>query len=225
MKGLRKLAVLGAFVVAGMVGLGSSSAKADFIPTLISVSGSGGTYTYTYSVQLTLGEGLANAGHNPSSYANGSGQVGPASAAASFFTIYDFEGLIGGTETYTQELGSTVTWGVDDTQTVGYTPTDVTPSDNSNIPNVTFYYMGGTPTIGQDIFTVSIQSHINLVSNGKYTSMAVNLGTGGNNEAVGNVLVPNSQGQLFGPSPAAAWGGLALLALLGVGKGVRKVLA
>jgi hypothetical protein len=225
MKGLKKLSVLGALAVAGIAGLGSSSAKADFIPTLISVSGSGPNFTYTYAVVLTADETSRDTMVNPNTAAVGGVVQNTNTAVASFFTIYDFQGLVAGSET---ESVGPLTWGVDE-QNVGLTPSNVIPgppADDATVPDVTFWYNGATDIPGPQAFTVSIKSTINLVKLGVYSSLAENTALPlTNNGNTGNVLVPNSQGQVFTPAPATALGGLVLLGLLGLGRGVRKVFA
>src|SRR5579885_3211044 len=97
---------------------GAGRVRADIIPELSTVTPSGSNFTWTYDAQLTNDETLQT---------------------NNFFTIYDFNGLVGGTNfqpanwTFSSAL-------------VGKTPSLVTPTDNPKIPNLTWTYSG--PTLG-----------------------------------------------------------------------------
>lgn len=220
MKGLRKLAVLGAFALAGIAGLGSSAAKADFIPTLVAISGTSGDFTFTYSVSLTVDEQGAT-GAVPTFDA--SGKLTNPSTTAAFFTIYDFQGFTG-----IADVTMPANWAVmSPAGNLGVTPPNVSPTDSALLPNVTFYYVGPPNPLNPTTFLVSMETNntnalVNI--NGFFTSFA-NKTSGGVDQNIGPVDVPDSQGQVFGPAPATAWAGIVLLGLLGLGYRVRKALA
>lgn len=220
MKGLKKLSVLGALAVAGIVGLGNSSAKADFIPTLISVTPSGVDFAFTYSVVLTASESATATGNPPT--VDGSGYVSNPTTTDSFFTIYDFQGFV--------SASGPVNWG-NFSSMQGATPPGISMgsppfqlTDSSSVPNVTFYYKGPPTTLLPTTFLVTVLGTTPLVSPGQFTTFANN-SSGGIDQNVGPTLVPNSAGQVFGPAPATAWAGFVLLGLLGVGARMRKAMA
>ena len=99
--------------------LGSGSlARADIIPEVSTVTPNGSNFTWTYTAALTNDETLQS---------------------GNFFTIYDFAGFVSGTNF------QPANW-VFSSANVGVTPPRVTPTDNPNIPNLTFTYTG--PNVG-----------------------------------------------------------------------------
>lgn len=100
-------------------------ATAGLIPVRVSVTPDGGNYRYTYAVVLPTDSVL-----RPGDY----------------FTIYDFDGFIPGSEMASGSLYSGF-WSFA-APTVGPTPAGVLPSDDPAITNLTWTYHG--PVIGID---------------------------------------------------------------------------
>jgi hypothetical protein len=104
------LVCLGGFVLAV-----TTPVQAGLIPAAVSVTPDSGNFRFTYSVVL------------PSNYSLHSGD---------YFTIYDFHGLLGGSQ---QPAGWTYS-----TSNVGQTPPGILPVDDSSVPNLTWTYNGPT---------------------------------------------------------------------------------
>ena len=102
----------------GLFALGTQAARADIIPNEQSITPSVNGFTWTYNAAVTNDETLQT---------------------NNFFTIYDFNGYVAGTNfqpanwTFSSAL-------------VGKTPSNTTPTDNPKIPNLTWTYSG--PTLG-----------------------------------------------------------------------------
>jgi hypothetical protein len=102
-----------------MVGL-VVAANADIIPTLSPVTPSGGNFTWSYAANVTVDETI-NTGD--------------------FFTIYDFGSFVSGSNL--QPAGWTFS-----SSLVGLTPSQVSPTDNPSLLNLTWTYTGTTPIVG-----------------------------------------------------------------------------
>ena len=107
-----------AAVVAGVL---ASSAQAGLLPLSATVMPDGDNYRYTYGVMLTSNSTLQNGDQ---------------------FVIYDFNGLIGGSNT--QPAGFSFA-----TMTTGGNPGRTVPNDNPTMPNLVWTYTGDTPLVGQ----------------------------------------------------------------------------
>jgi hypothetical protein len=108
------------------------TARADIIPTLFSVSPAGSNFTWDYTAIVTSNQ-TVNAGD--------------------YFTIYDFGGYVAGSAL--APAGWTVS-----VQLLGITPSDVLPSDDPSLFNLTWTYNGTTPIAGD----ASIPGHFTAVS-------------------------------------------------------------
>jgi len=139
-----KLAIA-ALALAGFV----STAKADLVPNLTSITGSG-PYSFNYSVNVTTNERLDTPGAN---------------AITSFFTVYDIAGLLAAT--------APADWAVS-IQNPGITPVGLTPIDGA-LPNVTWTYIGpGLIGGGPALTGFTIQSSLNSFAVGNYTQQSTN---------------------------------------------------
>jgi len=113
----------------------SSVVWADLSPSLSTVTGAG-PFVFTYSVMLGTTERV-NTGAVPGASVNtGIGVAG--STFASFFTIYDFAGLVAGSNT--QPAG----WSFQ-SLALGSTPSNTAPSDSATVANLTWFWTGGVP--------------------------------------------------------------------------------
>lgn len=96
----------------GLVG----SANAGLLPVNVTVTPDGDNYRFTYGVVLTSDSVLTN---------------------GDFFTIYDFEGFVPDTAVIDSDFDFSFS-----ANNVGDTPPLTTPSDDPEIPNLTFTYEG-----------------------------------------------------------------------------------
>jgi hypothetical protein len=124
-----------ALVLAAALLLGNAGpAKADILLTLMSVTPSGSDFLYTYDVMLTAGSVL---------HAAGGGANTGVSPSNNFFTLYDVQGLVAGSESYGQTLGvlgnSTHTEQLSGITPAGQSPI---PPDSGSLPNITTYWTG-----------------------------------------------------------------------------------
>ncbi|HEV3144090.1 MAG TPA: PEP-CTERM sorting domain-containing protein [Gemmataceae bacterium] len=117
MRGCCKIAVFTLLGALAMVG----RTEAGLIPTNVSITPDAGNFRWTYAVVVTTDVKV-----NPGDY----------------FTIYDFDGLIGGSM-----VAPTKAWSMS-TPMTGVTPAGTTPTDDPHIPNLTFTY-NGPPINGQ----------------------------------------------------------------------------
>src|SRR5438067_2310189 len=76
--------------------MNTGQSRADIILSLASVTPTGTDFTYTYSVLLTPGSVLHSAGGGANS------GVSPSN---NYFTLYDVQGLVAGSEVYLGALG------------------------------------------------------------------------------------------------------------------------
>ena len=113
MKSLLLMGVVGM----GVLAMGARAARADIIPHLISMTPDGPNFRWTYEVDLTNDE-----------------RVDPTKNTA-FFTIYDFAGLVPGTNM------QPANWAFS-SALVGPTPPKTLPNDDPSIPNLTWSYTG-----------------------------------------------------------------------------------
>lgn len=108
------MTILRNLTLAGLALAATTGAHADFIPELRGGAPVGNVYTY--DIRLT-GDTTAVSG--------------------SFFTFYDFAGLVPGATTFSGNPNFTFS-----TQNTGITPAFQAPPDNPTLPNVTFTYNG-----------------------------------------------------------------------------------
>jgi len=118
-------AATGALVVAP-----APSAQAGLLPVSVTVQPEAGNFRWTYSVVLPTNMQLQ---------------------AGSYFTIYDFAGYKAGSAGVSAtgpDASYAKYWTVTSSMT-GATPSGLTPTDNPNLPNLTFTYNGPTIAAGQ----------------------------------------------------------------------------
>jgi len=123
MRHLRSSTTFGAILSAAVLLVGNA-VKADIVPVFNVVTPVGGGSEFSYSVDISGGSKIVNA-------ANSAGQ------GASFFTIYDFNGYVGGSAFAPADWNITI-------QNVGITPTGQLVTDDAGIVNITFEYTGAT---------------------------------------------------------------------------------
>jgi hypothetical protein len=204
MKTLMKSLWRGGLVLAALLLLmNAGPARADIILNLVSVTPMGSDFQYTYSVELTASTVL-----NPAGGGTNSGFT----PSNNFFTLYDIQGLVAGSEAYG---GALATNSMHTEQNLGATPTTESPipPDSASVLNVTTYWTGppvnasGTPF---DMGTFSFLSTLNLGS----SMLAF---TGASQKLENNDFVANNTGQVAGPgasvSPVPEPGTLMLLAM------------
>ena len=149
-----------------MVALGVCTVRADIIPTLSSVAPSGSNFAWNYAANVTVDE-TVNRGD--------------------FFTIYDFGNFVAASNV--QPTGWTFS-----SSLLGPTPALVTPTDNPNIPNLTWTYSGTTPIVGSTALGIfSVIASTNQLKVGQFSAEATrnsgpNAGTKVDN--IGTVSVP-----------------------------------
>jgi hypothetical protein len=119
MRHLRSRATLGALLSAATLMLGNA-VKADIIPVFDSSTPNGGNTTFSYTASVASGSRV-NTGD--------------------YFTIYDFNGYVAGSEF------APVDWSIS-VQNVGITPAGQLLADGPSVVNLTFTYTGAASLIG-----------------------------------------------------------------------------
>ena len=143
--------------------------RADIIPSITTATditpAGGGNFSWNYSATLTQDENVLR--HD-------------------FFTIYDFAGYVPGGNT--EPAGWTFSAAL-----IGITPGKVTPTDNPNLFNLTWTYIGPTQVGPQSLGIFSAIANTNLPRSGEFASEATkNSGdlAGTKIDNIGNVAVP-----------------------------------
>jgi hypothetical protein len=155
------------FVLAGLGILAAATpARAGLIPAGVTVSADSGNFRFTYNVLL------------PSDYKIQSGD---------YFTIYDFNGLIGGSNQ--QPAGWTFSSAL-----LGPVPHGVVPTDSSSVPNLTWTYNGPTITGDANLGNFSALSSLSGKIYGDFASRdhEVNNGRSVSNITTTSIPSPNS---------------------------------
>jgi hypothetical protein len=106
------------FLAGAAASVMAGSASAGLLPVSVSITPDSGNFRWTYAVVLPTDMKLES---------------------GSYFTIYDFAGLVNGSES------APPGW----TLSPASTPDRVTPNDDPNIPNLTWKYTGPTIPSGQ----------------------------------------------------------------------------
>jgi hypothetical protein len=165
-------------------------ARADIIPTVVSVSPHGSNFTWTYDAAMTSDENLKS---------------------GNFFTIYDFDGYVSGTNFQPSH------W-VFSSALVGKTPPKVVPDDNPLIPNLTWTYSGPKTGPGPvDLGHFGADSTLGMVKTGEFASEATKHAPGmpTNGKPVDNIgftgvpgIIPETSALLLllpGLAPLGLW--------------------
>ncbi len=157
-----------AAVAFGLVlSLGLGRSEAGLLPVSVSVSPDAGNYRYTYSVDLTSDSTIKS---------------------GDYFTIYDFKGLVGGTNA--QPTGFSYS-----SQAVGPTPPGTLPADSPGVNNVTFTYNGPSTMTGQtSIGSFSVDSIYGGTTNGTFTALTQRQFDGQNDSNITSTQVPVPNG-------------------------------
>jgi hypothetical protein len=161
------------------------SVRADIIPSLNSLTPSGSNFRWTYRANLTVDEKLKK---------------------NNFFTIYDFDGFIPGSNL------QPANW-VFSSALVGKTPSKVLPDDDPMVPNLTWKYTGsavlGPGTLSLGMF--SALSHFGNQTADDFAAEATKYAPGeaGNNKPIANIGSVGVPANVV-PEPCS-------LALLGLG--------
>ena len=192
MKTLMVIAALGALALA------VPTAEAAITPTLISVTPNGdGTFTYMYNVDLAEDQNAMNDGATAVGGTTPTGPGAPSNTFQDYFTIYDFAGLVGGSNT--QPAGWAFGF-----NTVGPTASTTTPADDPNLFNI-FWVRTGEDILGPaDLGNFSVRSVFGNVFLDNYTSDATRSQgpTAGTAVAsIGTVNVPQVAGGAPFPPP------------------------
>lgn len=106
----------------GLAVLGGGSAQAGLLPTSVTIIPEAGNFRWQYAIVLPTDSQLKT---------------------GDYFTIYDFNGYIPGSE-----VAPDSNW-VFTTQPLGLTPPNVEPADDPSKPNLSWKYMGPTINVGQ----------------------------------------------------------------------------
>jgi len=105
-----------------------AAARAGLVPVQVSVLPEGGMYRFTYAIVLPTDSVLR---------------------AGDYFTIYDFDGFVAGSQTSSGSIYSP-NWSASASNT-GPTPSGVLPTDNATIPNLTWTYTGAEINIDASV--------------------------------------------------------------------------
>jgi hypothetical protein len=106
----------------GLLTLGGAAAQAGLLPTSVTVFAEGDNFRWQYAIVLPTDSQLKT---------------------GDYFTIYDFNGFVPGTD-----MAPDSTWEFT-TGMVGPTPPGVNPMDDPSRPNLSWKYMGPTIDVGQ----------------------------------------------------------------------------
>jgi len=146
--------------------LSTSSVFAAVTPSLIGLpifNPATNDYTYNYNVQIATDQ-TANTGPVPGTTTSAGVNV-PTGGSAAYFTIYDFSGFVGGSNT--QPGG----WAFKSSNT-GSSPSDVNPVDNPGNINLTWYVSSGSLVGPQNISGFSARSTLGTPTSVQFTGQA-----------------------------------------------------
>jgi hypothetical protein len=116
-------------------------ANAGLLPVNVIVEATGSQFQYAYDVQLQSGAVL-----KPGDY----------------FTIFDFDGLVAGTNT--QPVGFTFSSAL-----MGPTPAKLSPGDSAQLPNLTWTYTGSGAIGPRDLGVFTAVSQFGTTTDGSFT--------------------------------------------------------
>jgi hypothetical protein len=167
-----------AILVGMWLALGAVEVKAGLLPVNVNITPAGSNFNYTYSVVLTSDTVLKS---------------------GDFFTVYDFQGLAGGS---TQPSGFTFS-----SSNVGPTPAGTLPTDNPTIANATWTWNGPTTIVGQAVIgNFSVLSTIGSTGVGYFAGASHREVDGKPDSNITSTTVPFA---VLAPEPAS----LAMLAI------------
>src|SRR5262249_26504467 len=151
--------------------------------TLVSVTPMGNDFQYTYEAMLTGNTSLHTAGGG--------------SNTQNFFTLYDIQGLVAGSETYGGALATNTTHSE---QLTGITPVTETPvpPDNASVLNITTFWTGADVTGPFDMGTFSFLS-TSALGSALLAYTAASQKTEGFPDSLAN-----NTGQVAGPGPSVS---------------------
>jgi hypothetical protein len=189
-KGLSVLAVM--LALAALTGVAHAN---SIIPTLSSITPAGPNFAYSYHVILTNQEKLDTAQNS------------------AFFTIYDFHGLVPGSES--QPAG----WSGSE-QNTGITPTLTAPIDDPGVTNITWTYIDSTVIngTGGSLGTFSALSSIGPGT--QLTMFAAQATKDTPIDPSSNNTVTQNIGSIETPTPGSVVPEPASLTLFGLGGGL-----
>jgi hypothetical protein len=197
MAGFRKTTVkslgkAGLVLAAVLLLMNTGSAKADILLTLEASMPSGSDYLYTYDVMLTAGSVLQAAG--------GGANTG-VSPSNNFFTLYDVQGLVAGSESYGGALGMAGNTSHSE-QLSGITPSGQTPipPDSGSLPNITTYWLGANVTASNS--PVDLGTFSFLSTNPLGSAMLAYAGATQKLELLAEGGIANNIAQVMGPGPS-----------------------
>jgi hypothetical protein len=172
----------------------STVAMANIIPTNTGVIPTGANYTWTYDFSVAFDQNV-NSGPIPTSVL-----VSPLDlVTGGFVTIYDFNGYVAGS--CAGPAGWTCT-----AQNVGFTPSNVVPTDSASVVNLTWVYTSGSPIVGSaNVTGFSAVSSYSLPEPIPFTSR------GWRNQGQQIGTITDNIGLTTGPTPTPEPATLALL--------------
>jgi hypothetical protein len=180
----------GLVLAAVLLVMSAAPARADIILNLISMTPMGSDFQYTYSVELTASTVLHSAGGGTNS------GVSPSN---NYFTLYDVQGLIAGSETYGGALATNSTH---TEQLLGITPSTETPvpPDSASVLNITTYWTGPDVSASGMPFDMGTLSFLSTDPLGS----AMLAFTGATQKLENLDFVANNTGQVAGPGPSVS---------------------
>lgn len=174
------------FAVAVAAAALASPASAGIIPASVTVTPEAGNFRWTYAIVLPTDMKLQ---------------------AGDYFTIYDFGGLVAGTNSQPAD------WNFS-TSNAGPVPTGLSPVDNPAVPNLTFTYSGATIPSGQiglgNFWAASTSSTSVTVA---FTAQNPQASTGQLDRNIVDTLAPSVPGPVDPPSGVPEPTTMALAAL------------
>lgn len=124
---IRRTWVARLFAAAVAVAVGAGPAAAGIIPASVTVTPEAGNFRWQYAIVLPTDMKLQ---------------------AGDYFTIYDFGGLVAGSQFADPSGSSAGDWAIEVSK-AGPVPVGLSPNDDAGIDNLVFRYKGASPLTGQ----------------------------------------------------------------------------